>query len=292
MKKVLTVALIVTLAVVLVLGVALPGLAADNEVTAQPNHQPRPRVLRGKVAAIDENQEFFTVKMGEREVEIDVNEGTKYFMLTIPPRLLALRRHKVAPMLEGQEELALGVKPSPPMKREGMEQARPFRVQRFPGNPALPSADDQALAPNLVPPSLPRGIPGLWQRFLKWLRQFGREASFDDLAVGQRVIVRVVPRDGNPLAKVVLIIKPAAQQRVVGTILDIDKDDMTITIEPLSETEDGTITLAYDNHTIFVLQGTPSLEEGMKALVLYVEEDSVLLAKRVMSRVPLPEPVE
>ncbi len=294
MKKVLTIALVITLALVLVVGVALPGLAASEEATSQAEHKPWPRMLRGVVDSVDdENQEFFTVKVGERVIDIDVNEDTKYFMLTIPRRLLALRSPRmVSGQLEGQEGVALRVKPSPPRKLEGMEQAPPLRAQRAFRNPALLPVDDQALEPNLLPPGPPGGIPGQWQRFLKWLRQFGQEASFDDLTDGDRVVVWVVPGNGNPLAKLVLIIKSAAQQRVVGIIQDVDEDDMTITIEPVSDTGNSAIILDYDSHTIFILRGTPSLKEGMKAVVIYVETDNGPLAKRVMARVPPPEPAE
>jgi len=294
MMKLLKVALPITLAVVLVLGVALPGLAASDEAAPQAEHKPRPRMLKGKVVGIDENQEFFTIQAGEREIEIEVNEGTKYFLVTIPRRLLALRQHRMATTLEGQEEIGPGVRPSVPRKLEGMEQAPPFRAQRAFRNPALAQIENRGLAPNQPPAGLGEGmLRSLWGNLPKRLYQFGQEASFGDIAVGGRVVVQVVPRNGNPLAKLVLIMtKPAVPERVVGTILDIDEGDMTITIEPVAEIEDGTIVLGYDGHTVFVLRGTPSLEEGMKAMAIYVETDAGLLAKRVMARIPPPEPVE
>ncbi len=303
MKKVLTVAVTVALALVLVLGAALPGLAASDEAAPQAERKPWPRILRGTVAGVDEEQEFFTVKLREREVEIEVNEGTKYFLLTLPHRPIALRPSRVAPgQLEAQQETAFKVRPQVPGKIKGMQQAPGLRVQRAFRNPALSAADEPEMAPSRLPFGPSRGIPGYWQRLLKWLRQFGEEASFDDLAVGGRVAVQVVPRNGNPLAKLVLIIERAPDHRehVVGTVTDIDEADKTITIEPTTEaaalttaeTEDTVVVLTYDNDTVFVLRGTPSLEEGMKVRAVYVDTDDGLLAKRVMTRVVEPEPAE
>jgi hypothetical protein len=297
MKRVLTVALLVTLALVLMVGVALPGLAAEDEAVSSAEHKPWPRVLRGVVAGTDENQGFFTVKVGEREVEIEVNEGTKYFTLSRPHRPIPLRPAETD-QLGVQEDVQLRVKQSIQNKRESMDQAPPQRALRPSRNPELAPVDDQELAPDLSASGVRRWIPGNWQWLLKLLRQFGQEASYDDIDAGDRIVVGIVPRDGNPLAKVVLIMERAPDQveRVVGTVLDIDEAEKTITIEPNADataaTADAVVVLTYDNHTVFVLQGTPSLEEGMKVVATYVEEDDVLLAKRVMTRVSEPESVE
>ena len=78
MSKVLKIAsALILAAVLLVVGVALPGLAAPDETAPQTEDQPRPRMLRGVVASVDdENQGFFTIKDGD--TTIFVNEGTKY----------------------------------------------------------------------------------------------------------------------------------------------------------------------------------------------------------------------
>ncbi len=290
MRKVLTAAVTVALALVLVLGVTLPGLAAEDEAAPQAAHKPWPRILRGIVGEVDENQEFFTVEVRDRTVEIEVNEGTKFFTMT-PPRRLRLLRPGGVEQLEGQEDVRLETRPNVRMKPRSIDRAPWLRGQRAPGNPALAPAEDQELAPNHLQSGLRRWIPGNWQRLLKWLRQFGQEATFDDIDPGDRVVVGIVPRNGNPLAKMVFIMGQAEQQRVVGTVSDIEEIDETsgtITID----TEDESIILAYDAHTTFVLRGTPSLKEGMKAVAIYVDTDDGLLAKRVMTRVLLPEPAE
>ena len=101
MKKILRIAIGLTLALGLVIGIALPGLAAPNEAVVKA----LPRMLRGKVVSIDEeNQEFFVIQAGEQEpVTILVNSDTKYFKALIPRKAVALARHRVE--LKQQMEL-------------------------------------------------------------------------------------------------------------------------------------------------------------------------------------------
>ena len=85
----------------------------------------------------------------------------------------------------------------------------------------------------------------------------------------------MVPNESEPLAKLVLIIEPAACSRVIGEVTGTGD---TITITP----ENGdAVELNYNEDTIFILRGTPSLEEGEEAVAIYVETDDGLLAKRI-----------
>ncbi len=143
-------------------------------------------------------------------------------------------------------------------------------------NPTSGPAKAQEFAPNLPAPGWGKEKPKRLQGNLNWLHQFGEMATFDDIAVGNRVIVHMVPNEGEPLAKLVLIIEPAAQNRVIGEVTEITED--TVTIAP----ENGdAVELNYDEDTIFILRGTPSLEEGEEAVAIYVETDDSLLAKRI-----------
>ena len=63
-------------------------------------------------------------------------------------------------------------------------------------------------------------------------------------------------------------------------------DEDTVTIEKVSGTEDELVILDYDEQTTFILHGSPSLEEGMKVMAIYVEIDGDLLAKTVTTRIP------
>jgi len=251
--KVLKIAAVSILALSLVLGMALPGLAASGLASPQASNIP-PEVLRGKVVSTDEDQESFVIQSGEQKLAISVDDDTKYFKLYVPGRLVALVRHRMQLMQpEVQQEIRViesAINQVPQLKKRNMEI---LKYQR----------------PNL-----------------KRLRFFGEEATFGDIVVGAHVAARAVWEENSYLAKIVIIMKPTTYARVSGTVSKIDEAAMEIAIEPLSSSsaEDGEIIFAYDSHTIFILRGAPSLQEGNKVVAIYMEkEDGTLLAKRVMA---------
>ena len=137
--------------------------------------------------------------------------------------------------------------------------------------------ESQELAPGLLSFGKGKENPKHLQGNLEWLRRFGEEATFSDIAVGDRVVVLVVPNDDEPLAKLVLIMKPSAYNRVIGEVTGVTEDTITIAPE-----EGDAVELNYNGDTRFILCGTPYLEEGEKAVVIYVETDDGLLAKKIM----------
>ena len=280
--KFLKVALAVILAVGLVVGVAFPGLANPEETAPQLECKPRPRMLRGEVDYVDEeNQELFTIQTDNRNVEIKVNEATRYFKLAIPRKLIALRQQKMElRQTEGYQGAELMAKPPMPMKLRTIDQAPSLTRGRAFRSPALLPVESQDLAPNLSPPGWGEERPKQLQGNLKWLRQFGEEVTFDDLAVGDRVMVRVVPRNGNtPLAKLVLIMEPTAYQPVIGEVTEITEDYIIIDPE-----ESNAVELKYNGDIRFILRGTPFLQ-GQVARAIYDED---MMAKAVFAPVEMP----
>lgn len=279
------VAIVSTLVAALVLGATLPVLAIPDE-PPQVEHKPQNRMLRGEVIGIDESS--FTIQAGEQDIDIEVNEGTRFFKLSVPPRLIAQFRHRISQMPgENQDQTNTMAQRIPGLR--GAENRPALRGGNSSGRQVLPFSENQTPPLKLELLGEGQDKPKHLQGYLKWLRQFGEEVTFDDLATGDRVIVRVVGGEDKPLAKLVLIIAPVPFQRVAGIITEVD--ETTITLEPLSETEDGLLTFIYDTNTTFIIHGTPFLE-GTKAVVIYVEQSDELLAKRVTARVHLPEPVE
>jgi len=254
--KVLKVALAVTLAVGLLLGVTLPALANSDEPEPQVESEPQPRMLKGQVSGINETEEIFTIQAGEQSFDIKVNEGTRYFKLTAPLRGLAtLRQHRMESS-EFQERIRGRVSDIPmKFKAAGrmlsLKRGRPFT------NLEPAPAETQEFAPNLPFPSWGREKPKCLQGNLEWLHQFGGEATFDDIAVGDRVIVHVVPNEGESLAKLVLIIEPIAQNRVIGEVTEITEDTVTIASE-----NGDTVELNYNEDTVFILILKRSLYGG------------------------------
>ena len=273
--KVLKVTLAVTLAVGLILGATLPGLANSDEPAPQAESQPQPRILKGQVSGIDETEEIFTIQAGEQSIDIKVNEGTRYFELTAPLRgLAALRQHRMVSS-ESQDRIRARVSDMP-MKFKAAGQMLSLRRGKPFTNLASGPMKAKEFAPNLPTPGWGKGKPKRLQGNLEWMHQFGGEATFDDITVGNRVIVHVVPNESEPLAKLVLIIEPAACSRVIGEVTEITGDTVTITPE-----NGNAIELNYNEDTIFILHGTPSLEVGEEAVAIYVETDDGLLVKRI-----------
>lgn len=271
MKRVLKIASAVGLALVLVLAAVLPALAASEQAAPQAKDKV-PAWVRGVVTQIDPDEEFFVIKAGEKDIKIEVNEGTKYYLLPVPRWPIPWLQERVR-----QAETELAPKVKPPKKPENTSPA--------PGRGAARKeapVENPGLAPNGSPPGLAEAAVGRWDWVAKLLPRFGKSASFDDLVVNDRVVVEIVPRNGNPLAKTVLIIKAAAQKRAAGEVQEITDDSLKL------KTDNTTITFAYDENTVFVLRGTPSLEPGMKAVVIYVDTADGKLAKRVTSGEPLP----
>lgn len=251
--KVLKIAGVSILALGLVLGVALPALAASDSASLQASNI-LPEVLKGRVISIDE--EYFVIQSGEQELAISVNGDTKYFRLYVPERLVALARHRMQLMQPEVQQETRVIESAIPMKLKALSQMLQLKNM------------------DIVKQHLD----------LKRLRFFGEEATFDDIAVGAHVAVRAVWEENSYLAKTVIIMKPTTYARVSGTVSDIDESSNEITIEPLSSssTEDEEIILAYDSRTVFILRGTPSLQEGERVVAIYMEkEDGTLLAKRV-----------
>lgn len=281
--KVWKIAVILALALALVLGVTLPGLAASDEATTdEVECKPYPRLLRGEVFSIGESS--FTIQDGD--VEIRVNDDTRFFKIDVPQKILALLRHRVSQMQgEQQEQIRTAVREIPQLKAAAQ---KPFlkRAQTF-SRPELATQERQQLA--LMTPGEGQNILKQLQAYLKWFRQFGEEVDFADLAPEDKVVVWVVPNEGAPLAKLVLIVDPTANKRVVGEVTDVGES--SITVEPLSG--DEAITFRYDENTTFTLRlrGTPFLE-GQKAVVVYVEGSDPPLAKIVMAGMRVPRPAE
>lgn len=245
--KILRIAGVSILALGLVLGIALPVLAAPDWASPQASNM-LPKVLKGKVVSIDENQEYFVIQSGEQELSISVDDDTKYFKLCVPGRITALARHRMESRQQNQEEI----------RALDQHQTRLRLQDRI-------CQQDNGDTPE------PERLK------LKELRPFGGEAEFSDVAVGDRVAVWIPAGDDSYQAGRVLIIKPATYARVSGTIIAVSPEDETIAIAP----DDGeAITLHYSESTVFILKGIIQVETKQSALAIYDSDN--MIAKRVI----------
>ena len=159
----------------------------------------------------------------------------------------------------------------------------------------MPSGQPEG-APEPPPPGEGKGLLGKLGGKLQQLRQrvkpempSGEKATFDDIKIGSRVVVWLVPGENKPTAKVVVIIlKPVNAGRVGGTITNIDEAAQSITIAPANGAEEAT--LKYDENTLFTLKGTIRVGVGQTARAIYNTE--TMVAKVVRVGISLLEPEE
>ncbi len=259
MSKVLTIAGVSILALGLILGLALPGLAAQDSAPLWADDS-QTMVVKGKVLSVDEENQEFVIQFGEQELTISVDGDTKYYKLCVPGRIVALARHRMEWRHQNQEEIG-----APGW--HGME----LGLQNQERNRAL--ARHQMRLQNQIPQLDNGGMPEPKPPKLKWLRSFGEGAEFTDIKVGDRVVVRLA-EDG--CAERVLIIKPTTYAAVSGTI-SVSLAGETITITP-----DGgvAVTLDYNESTVFILKGVILVEQWQYAHAIYDSDN--MIAKRVI----------
>jgi len=339
--KVLKILLPLILAVTLVAGVGLTGVAAEEPedtqngvqtVEPQPEDTPKfrgrkasgfqrgkpefkvtspekraPGFSGGKVVEIDEAQTYFVVQRGENEpVTVMVDNGTKYYIVRNPIKAVSQLKNQFGPKPRVKTDAATitsnGLSNKASFVRQRIAQFRQNQGAANDTNPAGPRKPKLFNAARLrnsngpvqlvsTPEAAPEIIPvndenedadpagwGQWQR----LRQFAKKATFDDLAIGDRVLVRLVPSDEKPVARLVLIFKQSPYKRIGGTITDVSPDNQTITIAPTNDSEP--VTLRYNENTIFNLKGTIAVEPGQLARATYHTEG--MMAKAVTVRLP------
>ena len=234
----------------LVLGLALPGLAAQEEKQSGQGKILQ-SIIRGEVVSKDSSSFKVKTNKGD-EININVVEGeTKFFL--VPG---TVKNVDIAVQKAEQERIQTKVQAN-----EGKSAQKPAL-----NNKAL------KIKESVGPKAEGKGI--LKQDDLKWLQRFGKAASFTDLAAGDKVLVYPVPGAdaATTTAKIVLIIKQPAIKQIKGKIESVGGGSITIT-------GDIKITLSYDKDTVFVLKGVIAVQAGQMAKVVYDSEK--MLAKRV-----------
>ncbi len=273
-KKLLITAVSTAVVLSLVLGVGLPGFAAADQAQNQETANIARRAINGEVVQIDSGKTFFVVKAGDKEVKIGVDNNTKYFKLTVPQKLGQMVKEQVQ---ERKQDCFGGrrfeQKPKPKRFGQGgnpgtATSGTTVRAPWFGIGPITVSADEP---PERLPAGLMNGV-GL--EALRNLRNIGEPATFDDIAIGDRVRVRVAPNGDTPLAEVVLIVKPVSFKSIKGTVSAVAGNFITITGEE-------TVTVTYDGNTHVVLKGAIAVQQGQTIHAVYNSETMVAKMIRV-----------
>jgi len=289
--KIWKIAVVTTLVVALVLGVAPPGLADSNEAaTADEGWGKRfPRIIRGEV--IDIGVSSFDISRGENSSTTYVTDDTKFLIVSVP--IMAMHQWRSYP------EQANIPPPMSAMPKSQFGSPR-LRMGKANGEPAAFMLQRPEFAPNLLQFNNGQGMVQRIRARLAQLRHLCEEASFSDLDIGDKVAALLTPASVDSLtgeseegltAQVVFIIKPTAYARVTGTISDIDSLAKTITIEPADGSE--AVTLDYDERTIFTLMGITEVEAEQFACAGYNAETMMAKVVRVWPEAPpIPLPAE
>ena len=199
MRKKLAIIVAVTLGISLVAGLTLPGIVVADETPPQVSNI-LPKVLRGEVIDIYEAESSFAIQSGEQEpVVIATDNNTKYFKLSVPRRIGNLIKNRVMTrQLEAQERGRH--EGMPPMGSRFKDRAKTTWLKRVRLNeaPAAMPTESQELDANLPVPGEGKGILKQCLGEVQRLCCFDEEASFEDIAVGDRVMVRLSPdNDGS-----------------------------------------------------------------------------------------------
>jgi hypothetical protein len=252
MSKAITLTGVSILVVALVLGMAVPALAAPNSAPPMVGNSEN-ELLRGEVISIGDQE--FTIQSDEEELTISVDEDTRYYLAV--PGQAALVRQRFE--LHQQSQLELRAQGGNGRGLQNWVQA------------TLEIRNRVRLQDRLTQM---KRMPRLGLCCLRGLYSFGEQAEFADIAVGDGVVVLAE----DNLARVVMIIKPIAYAAVSGTVSDIDSSFITI------DSDDGPrLTLLYDEDTVFV-PSVDKVEDGKYVRVIYDSLDGKALRVVVCPR--------
>lgn len=233
-KKPFKIGLIV-MAVGLITGLVLPGIVAADEA-GQTSPPARATTLKGKVVSIATDKTSFSIKSGDQTIAIKVDGNTRYYQVQLPLRL--------APLLKRLQE-GKGPKSSRDVERGlGLKKGKVDRE----------AVEDEDVG-------LAQG-EALLQQLEGKLRPIGAKATFDDIAVDDTVLLRVMPNEN--LAKLVLIVKASVIGRVQGMVSAVSGSSITIL-----RADATTVVLSWDANTRFVLKGLISVQPGQIAIATY-----------------------
>lgn len=289
--KIWKIAVVITLAVALILGIALPGLAASDEAATVTDTEEAwgkwlPGIIRGEV--IDIGDSLFVIQTGEETPTIYVTEDTKYFIVSAPA--MAMHQWQLYPELENAR---------PPMSAMSRLRANTPQLRQFGTNERLALFTPQRAecSPNLLQFHNGQVMAQRIRARLPWLSHPGEKATFSDIESGDEVVVLLAPPVIDALtteaeekltAWVVLIIEPTIWERIIGTITDVSGN--FITIEPVSGGDE--IPLEYNENTIFILKGIIGIDEEVEQFARAVYNTETMMAKVVRVWPEAPQPLE
>lgn len=244
----------------LITGIALPAVAKDSRgQSGKSTSSSLVDIVKGEITGIDETEQSFDVLTSDEEtVTITTDTETGYFLVKAAPYADSIKeriREKV------QVETNMGG------RVDDNENFPPGLASRW-NEEIFYALQDEALEEGLKANAEEAG--GIFNRIRSWFgfsHNFGEAASFEDIEVGDGVIVRMVPDES--LAKHVLIIKPSDIVKIEGEVTDVNSDSITV------KTEDEDVEISWDENTRVSLTGAIAVEEGQTVSVVYNKETGI-----------------
>lgn len=183
MSRAITLAGGFCLVLALVLGMAVPALAAP-QAPAGADFEGEP--IKGEVIAIGDQE--LVIRSGEEEITITVDEDTLYCRLPMAARLMTSVRQRLELRQQERQELRT-------QAENGQGQGLKNRIQ------VAVAAQSQTRTQNQISQTEGEFLPEM--RCFRFLRPFGNQAELSDIAVGDSLVILA---DENNLAQKVLII--------------------------------------------------------------------------------------
>jgi hypothetical protein len=293
--KILKVALVFVLVVGLICSLALPAMA-KNEGKGNPDTSNLVKVntIKGKVESkAEDGSSFVVTDLGDNQTTIKVDSNTKYYLVQAAPFGAAIK-NKIQDKIQDFKNTP----PGNPQNNKPDNMPNNMN-QRGLGNKngqiGTVNEEDDDLDMAMENPELEQGLiqneqgpQGFFNKIKSWFGgwpSFGKAASFEDLEIGDGVVIRVMPNEN--LAKQVLIVKPSNIKKVIGIIDTVGSDSFMVTPEG-----GESVTLTFNSDTRVMLKGAIAMAAGQWATVIYKVTDSTNLAVvvDVLLEKPAPKP--
>ncbi len=274
------------LVVLLTLTTVLPVLAADTASLKPAIKAESPNLVKGKVSSIATDQKSFELLNAAGDiVVISVDKNTQYFLVNSLSTVITRIKEKVQAQPKEKKENIQEIRNDKPavagQKVKNVKNANSISTSQIAdAGLDIDYEEDPLMEEELkaVTPS----AKGTWAKLNSLINRnpnAGHKAAFSDLAVGDGVVVKVMP-DGN-LAKQVLMIKVPNIKIIKGEVTEVTSDSFTIT--PKNAAVDP-VSLKWDANSRIVIKGAISLKTGQYAVAVYKVSD---LTVRMMDVFPV-----
>jgi hypothetical protein len=277
-NKIWKIGIALALVVMLAVSLAVPALAKGNDKAASATAISSINIIKGKVTVVNAAGSTFQIQPASGDaVTITVDNDTKYYQVNAAladlPAIKEQLKDKVKEMLQNHQD-------------KGINSAN----QRGLGNknPKATLTVDEANDPEEMP-EMEAGLQanidsnqGFWGKIRSAFNRgpnFGHKAAFTDIAVGDGVVVNVIPNEN--LAKQVLIVKPSKIKTIKGQVTAVTADSLTVTAA-----DKTVLTLKWDANTEVTIKGAVTIKAGQYAQAVYNAE--TLIAKSINVRLEAP----